>query len=146
MPEGLPRKETEKEAIERIQSTEAHGNSYEKYRSLGGFLIETDFANALARAKANRTLDSHSLLQAQGMARAAGIVLEGKENGLDPRVALYDALNDILRVDPAGNINRYHYRKLEDKPLFAEALRMLGDTESLAKFLKTHSAISREGK
>ena len=124
---------------------EVKQSDYEKYRSLGGFLIETDFANALARAKANRTLDSHSLLQAQGMARAAGIVLEGKENGLDLRAALYEALNDILRGD-GRDINRYHYRKLEDKSLFAEALRMLGDTESLAKFLKTHSAISREGK
>src|SRR3989338_2073474 len=134
MPEGLPRKEAEKEAIERKQSTEAHGTSYEKYRSMGGFLNETDFANALAQAKERRTVEPHSLLQAEGMAKAAGIVLEGKENGIDPLVALYDALNDILRVDPAGDINRYHYRKLEDQSLFAEALRMLVDTESLAKF------------
>ena len=134
MPEGLPRKEAEKEAIERIQSTEAHGTSYEKYRSVGGFLSEADFVNALALAKEKRTLDSHSLLQAEGMARAAGIVLEGKKNGIDPRVALYDALHDILRANPGRDINRYHYRKLEDQSLFAEALRMLGDTESLAKF------------
>ena|SRR3989344_1185038 len=127
-------------------SLEAPQNDYEKYRNAGGFLSEADFANALAEVKARRTVEPHSLSQAEGMAKAAGIVLESREEGIDPRVALYDVLHDMLRVDPAGDINRYHYRKLEDRSLFAEALRMLGDTQSLAKFLKTHSAISREGK
>ena len=126
-------------------SLEAPQNDYEKYRNAGGFLSEADFANALAEVKARRTVEPHSLSQAEGMAKAAGIVLESREEGIDPRVALYDVLHDMLRVDDR-DINRYPLSQLSDQPLFAEVLRMLGDTQSLAKFLKTHSAISREGK
>jgi len=85
-------------------------------------------------------------LQAEGMAKAAGIVLESREEGIDPRVALYDVLHDMLRVDTQGDVKRYHHSQLDDQPLFAEALRMLGDTESLAKFIKMHPNIFREGK
>jgi len=127
-------------------SLEAPQNDYEKYRNAGGFLSEADFANALAEVKARRTVEPHSLSQAEGMAKAAGIVLESREEGIDPRVALYDVLHDMLRVDTQGDVKRYHHSQLSDQPLFAEALRMLDDTESLAKFLKMHSAISREGK
>ena len=58
---------------------EVKQSDYERYRSAGGFLNEADYANALAQAKERRTVEPHSLLQAEGMAKAAGIVLESRE-------------------------------------------------------------------
>src|SRR3990167_8248391 len=95
---------------------EVKQSDYEKYWSAGGFLIEADYANALAEVKARRTVEPHSLSQAEGMAKAAGIVLESREEGIDPRVALYDVLHDMLRVDDR-DINRYPLSQLSDQPL-----------------------------
>ncbi|MDP2788734.1 MAG: hypothetical protein Q8O46_01605 [bacterium] len=130
-------------SIEHTPSAER--NSYEKYRSAGGFLNEKDYADALAEARDRKTVNPHSLeqQQAQVMADETGIVLKNRHEGIDPRVALYEVLRTATNGDPQ---ERNHYSWKDDWSLFAEVLRILGDAKSLEKFLKAHPNIFPEGK
>jgi len=128
--------------LEKVKSPE--GNSYEKYQSAGGIINKTDYANALAQAKDKKSIDSNSLAQVQVMARRAGIVLQDRGTEIDPRVALYAVLQadtNFLNSTP-----KERYLRDRDQFLFMEVLRMLGDTESLERFLKAHPHIFPEGK
>ena len=125
---------------ERIRNAEL--NSYEQYKSLGGIINEKDYANALTRAKNVKAVDSHALAQAQVMANVAGIALEDPEEDIDPRVALYA----VLRGDTNIDREKHHHSQMSDQRLFAEMLRMLGDTTALKKFLAAHPHIFPEGK
>jgi hypothetical protein len=125
--------------LERLE--EAPVNNYEQYRSLDGIINETDYASSLARAKEMKTIDTNKRAQVQTMATASGIILE--DSGIDPRVALYA----VLRADQNPDLlSKYHHSQMTDQKLFAEVLRMLGDTESLKKLLETHPHIFPEGK
>ena len=116
-------------------------NSFERYQNAGGILDETDYANAIAEARGKKTVDPHHLGQAKVMAGVAGIVLkEGAQ--IDLRVALYD----VLRTHKGNPQQTNHFSGKDDQPLFAEVLRMLGDNESLDKFLKAHPNIFPEVK
>ncbi len=97
----------------------------------------------LQSTKEKRTLSPSSLRQAEEMARVAGIVLSEKGKGTDPRVALYASLREDVDVNLKGE---FDYSHLDDQHLFAEVLRMLGDTDSLKKFLKAYSNIFPAGK
>src|SRR3989344_4961252 len=119
---------------------EGRQSDYEKYQSLGVFLSEADFANVLALVKEETSVDPNSLRQAESRAKAAGITLESRGNGIDPRAALYGALHYLLRAAPGQDIKKYS-RRLDDQSLFAEALRIQGDTGSLAKFSEMHPGI-----
>ena len=133
-------------SLETQQGAAVEVNSYEQYRSAGGFLDETDYASVLARAKNKKTVNSHSLTQAGLMASVAGIELQDRGAQIDLRVVLYDVLNDVLRTATNRNPQKYHYSQMDDQSLFAEALRMLGDTEALEKFQAAHPNIFPEGK
>ena len=56
------------------------------------------------------------------------------------------ALYAVLRADANVDKEKYHHSQMSDQRLFAEALRMLGDTVSLRKFIAAHPHIFLEGK
>jgi len=119
-------------------------SGYKEYQALGGIINEKDYASALAKMKENRTVDEVRTDEAKVMARAAGVEL-GAEVARDPRVVLYDILqSDVNTSDP-----EYRDIRLSDQNFFAEALRMLGDKESLLnlrKFIDAHPYISFDNK
>lgn len=138
-------------SLETIQNPEVEGGNYRDYKIASGqfFKNETDYSSAIARAGGKKTIDSHTLAQAQIMARVAGITLEDPKEGIDQLVALYEVLAELRanrNLDPKEK-DKYNWSKMDsDQRLFAEALRMLGDSESLAKFLAAHPHIFLEGK
>ena len=96
---------------------------YQHYKELGGRINEIDYANALARAgSAYEALPDTSL---RVIAEYAGIVLTPS------MIRLYH----ILRNDKKPEEVKYHHAQMGDQPLFAEVLRMLGDTDSLNKLI-----------
>lgn len=115
---------------------EAPRNKYEQYRSLGGVINEEDYQSALDRIKGTVSLDKNLISQAGGIARASDIELHNLGGQLDPRVILYG----ILRTDTNPNAE-YHHSQMSDQKLFAEALRMLGDEDSLQKLIVAHPNI-----
>lgn len=116
---------------------DAPENTYERYKSLGGIINEKDYQSALDRAKHTTTFDLTLITQTETVARAGGILLHNAENSLDPRTILYG----ILRRDTNPEA-KYHHSSMSDQRLFAEVLRMLGDTDSLQKLIQAHSHIS----
>ncbi len=113
------------------------GGGYERYQALGGIINEQDYASALARAKEAAAVDKTQMAQVEVMARVAGIELK-TEGAVDPRAVLYG----ILRSDRNTSGAKYHHSQMGDQRLFVEALRMLGDEESLKKFIESHPHIS----
>lgn len=88
--------------------------------------------------ESDKKIDEHFITRAEFIAKTSGIELENSNGKLDPRVALYCVLRaDTSRDDP------HHYNRMEDQRLFAEVLRMLGDTESLKKLMDAHPNIFR---
>jgi hypothetical protein len=100
---------------------------YEEYKALGGIINEVDYARAIKKAEETASADEMSFQQARVLARSAEI--EILENN-DPRVVLYS----ILRNDQNISGAEYHHSQMSDQKLFAEALRISGDEESLGKF------------
>ncbi len=120
-------------------SENAERNGYEQYREVGGIINEQDYKSALERAKDTNTIDRALIAEAELMAETSGIALENSKDALDPRVALYGT----LRID-TNHGEQYHHSQMNDQRLFAEVLRMLGDTESLDKLMKEHPNIFEE--
>jgi len=112
--------------------------SYHQYRNLGGIINEQDYKSALTRAESVTTFDKTRKAQVEGIARFAKIELHNIEGAIDPRIKLYETLRGDIR--PEG-VERYH-GEMSDQRLFAEALRMLGDTKSLDKMIKAYPNIS----
>ena len=112
--------------------------SYQQYQELGGIINEEDYQSALARAKNTATLDAILIKQSELIARVAGIELRNAKDSLDQRTVLYG----ILRTDAKPKEVKYHHSQMCDQRLFAEALRMLGDTDSLNKLISAHPHIS----
>ena len=113
-------------------------NSYQRYVELGGIINEKDYRGALDRVKDTTTLDKALISQAENIAERAKIILRNSEDTLDPKIILYG----ILRADTAPEGTKYHHSQMSDQRLFAEALRMLGDADSLEKLIKAHPNIS----
>ena len=108
--------------------------SYQQYRELGGIINEEDYQSALDRAQSTARLDNESLVaQVELIAKVSGITLHNSEDILDQRTILYG----ILRTDTNSG-EKYHHNRMGDQQLFAEALRMLGDTDSLKKLIEAH--------
>ncbi|MDP3954472.1 MAG: hypothetical protein Q8Q06_03605 [bacterium] len=112
-------------------------NSYQRYLELGGIINKKDYASALERAKNITAPDNTLIMQADSIAKFAGIKLSGP---LDKITILYG----ILRKDVQPKEAEYHHRQMSDQRIFVEALRMLGDTESLDKMIKAYPNISFE--
>lgn len=113
------------------------GNSYQKYQGLGGIINEGDYRSALARAKDTIKLDDRLVSQSELIARVAKIELNNTKDSLDQRTILYG----VLRSDKPEGV-KYHHCQMSDQRLFAEALRMLGDVDSLNKLVSAYSNIS----
>jgi len=112
-------------------------STYGQYAGLGGIINEKDYQSALERAQNTNERNEYLIAQTETIARAAGIELHNSKDSLDPRTKLYG----ILRHDENPEA-QHHHSQMSDQRLFAEALRMLGDTESLEKLIKTHPHIS----
>lgn len=126
----------EKEA-EREDTKNISEYNYEQYQSIGGIIDKKDYQSALNKARDTVALDKALILQAEGIADSAGITLLNSEGVLDPRIILYG----ILRTDIKPE-NEYHHSQMSDQRLFAEALRMLEDVDSLQKLIETYPNIS----
>lgn len=111
--------------------------SYRRYVELGGIINEKDCRSALSRAGKTTTLSVSSMAQVEGMAKRAGIVLHNSEDSPDPRAILYGILRSDRVPEP-----KYHHSQMSDQRLFAEALRMLGDADSLKKVIEAYPNIS----
>ncbi len=118
--------------LEQVPSLKIEENGFEKYQSLGGVLTEDEFTQAMTKAQGLDKVDPYSLRQAQGMMNIAGIELK---SGNDIRVALYDVLR--LHFNPGLK----HATLVDDQPIFAEVLRIVGDIPALDKFLGAYPNI-----
>ena len=112
--------------------------SYHQYWELGGIINEKDYESALTRAKNTPALDAARTKQAEEIAKFAGIKLDNTKDGIDQRIILYE----ILRSDTKPEEVTSHHSQMSDQRLFVEALRMLGDVESLDKMIKAYPNIS----
>ncbi len=121
-----------------MQDAEKEKNCYERYRKLGGIINEKDYGSALARTRNTATLDTTLIKQLEYIARIARIELHSTKNAIDQRIILYV----VLRTDTAPKEVKYHHSQMSDQRLFAEALRILGDVDSLNKLINTHPHIS----
>lgn len=113
-------------------------NNYQQYLELGGIINEKDYEDALARAQKTTTLDETRIRQAENIAKFAGIELRNTEGAIDQRIILYG----ILRSDVRPEGVKRHRGQMSDQRIFVEALRMLGDVESVDKMIKKYPNIS----
>lgn len=114
---------------------------YRQYQENGGIINEKDYESALTRAQDAATKTEDILeKQARHIAEFAGIELYDEKDAVDPRVALYG----VLRTDAKPEDTAHHHSQMSDQRLFAEALRMLGDTASLQKMIAAYPNISFE--
>lgn len=88
--------------------------TYQRYLELGGTLSKDDYNNAFHVSEGKTESRESIRLQAENIAKDAGIELHGPS---DSRIVLYRLLNG----------------KMTDHRLFREVLRMLDDTDALAK-------------
>ncbi|KKU53091.1 MAG: hypothetical protein UX74_C0005G0025 [Parcubacteria group bacterium GW2011_GWA2_47_10b] len=117
------------------QPENAERNGYELYRGAGGIIDdENDYNSALEHAKNMKMINKHMIEQAGLISQISDIVLS----------PLQEALYSVLRED-TNLAKKYHYNQKGDQFLFAEVLRMLGDTESLKKVMDAHPNIFRNG-
>jgi len=120
-----------------MQRQTKENDAYGSYRTLGGIINEKDCISALDRAKKITAFNESLIRQAENIAKHAGIVLENSD-GVDPRVKLYA----VLRTDNRPEDVKYPHSQMSDQRLFAEALRILGDVDSLNKVIAAYPNIS----
>lgn len=116
---------------------------YQQYRELGGIINEEDYENALLRAKNPVALDTDPVRKLElvaavkTIAELAGIELHNTKENLDRRVILFG----VLRTDARPKETKYHHSQMGDPKLFAEVLRMLGDTDALDKLIDAYHKV-----
>ena len=120
-----------------VQHQIGEGGAYNKYQELGGIINEKDYVRVLEKVKKTATFNRTLIQQAENITEYAGIVLENS-GGVDPRVKLYV----VLRADNKPKDVKYHHSQMPDQRLFAEALRMLRDVDSLNKVIAAYPNIS----
>lgn len=114
---------------------EQEKDPYAQYQELGGIINRKDYESALQRtAETAAVSDTTMVEQVEKMARFAGIELQNEKSANDPRVKLYA----VLRGDSKPEEIKYHHSQMSDQRLFAETLRMLGDTEALNKLIDAY--------
>lgn len=112
-------------------------NAYRQYVDLGGIINEKDYASAMERAD-DTVVDETTMAQVKVMTGHAKIELYNTNDSIDQRIKLYKILRNDVR--PEGV--KYHHSSMSDQQIFVEALRMLGDKESVNKMIETHPNIS----
>ena len=125
------------ETSETIQAAPEDENNYSSYQKLGGVINEKDYLSTQLRAKFETTPSASTVAQVEVMARVAGIELHTQSGAADERIILYG----ILRADNKPADVEHHHAQMGDQQLFAEALKMVGDSDSLAKLIASHPAI-----
>ena len=113
-------------------------NNYQRYLDLDGIINKDDHRSAFMKVQDTVILDEALIKQAENIAKFAGIELDSSKDTVDPRIILYG----ILRRDVRPKGVKYHHDQMSDQRIFVEALRMLGDTESVNKMIKAHPNIS----
>ncbi|MCK9352174.1 MAG: hypothetical protein WCT49_03040 [Candidatus Paceibacterota bacterium] len=113
-------------------------NCYKRYAELGGIINESDYNSILARAYNEPPRDAISVMQAGSIAKCSGIKLHNTKVALDKTTTLYE----IMRLDKMPKGVEYHHCQMDDQRLFAEALRMIGDIDSLDKLFRTYPHIT----
>ncbi len=140
-PELMEHEVQDPQDVESKETQDSLEDNYMHYIELGGIINEKDFQNALARSKQTTSLNKAAIAQSEVIAHRSGIELHNSNDSLDPRTVLYG----VLRSDTAPTTakeGKYHHSQMSDQRLFAEALRMLGDTDSLEKLIAAHPHIS----
>ncbi|MBI4088192.1 hypothetical protein HY418_02290 [Candidatus Kaiserbacteria bacterium] len=117
----------EEASVNNTPSVEQGKDGYGLYRKLGGASSEEDYKSVLREADTIMPSET-SMMQAEHMARHAKIELQ--KDGYGSVVRLYAALRDNER-----------YVRTGDQEVFAEALRILGDANSLKKFTEANIEI-----
>lgn len=121
-----------------MQAAPKENNCYKRYQELGGIINEKDYENAFTRAKNTTALNIVLIKQSEMIAEFAGIELYNTKDAIDQKTILYG----ILRTDTKPEKTQYHHSQMCDQRLFAEALRMLEDTDSLQKIIEAYRNIS----
>ena len=116
-----------KAGINNMPSIEQEKDRYELYLKLGGVSKRKNYRSALHEAETITPSES-SMMQAENMAQRAKIELQ--KDGIGHVVRLYAALRGNER-----------YAQESDQKVFAEALRMLGDSDSLKKLTEANIEI-----
>lgn len=115
-----------------MQEALEEDNSYKRYRELGGIINEKDYESILQRATSDSATGAALAKQASRIADIAHITP-------DKRVfRLYRTMRNDTK--PAGV--KHHHSQMSDQRLFAEALRMVGDADSLDKLISALPNIS----
>lgn len=114
-------------------------NCYQRYKELGGIINEKDYESALTRARNTVALHITLIKQSEHIAEFAGVELHNTKDVFNPRTIFYGVLRTDVKSDPKI---KYHHSQMCDQRLFAEALRMLGDADSLQKVIVAYPNIS----
>ena len=120
-----------------MQDAPKKNNCYQRYKELGGIIKEKDYESALARAKNTTTLNIVLIKQSEMIAEFAGIEFYNAKDAADQRVMLYGTLRNDTRPEKTP----YHHSQMSDQRLFAEVLRMLGDTDALSKLINAYHKV-----
>ena len=111
--------------------------SYARYKELSGIINEMDFLNARRRTRETITGSNKDLTEIETIAKVAGIELHNTKKAVDDRVKLYS----VLRGDDKPKDVENHHAQMGDVRLFAEVLRMEGDTDSLDKLIDAYHKV-----
>ena len=103
--------------------------TYQHYLELGGIINENDYNSAMMRTQNTTRFNESIIRQAENIAKVGGIELHNTGDTVDPKIILYG----ILRSDVRPEGVKHHHQQMSDQRLFAEVLRMLEDTDALAK-------------
>ena len=124
---------------------------YDDYKELGGEIGKEDYEDTLKKAAIAAAPDANSIEQAKFIAKTAAITLNERvvrlygilRNASVPSHITADIQKDKAegKFDPRAPYEIRHYTQMNDQQLFAEALRMVGDTDSLNKFKSRFSNI-----
>jgi len=123
-----------------MRDGEQKKDTYAQDQELGGIINRKDYENALQRSAEATAVSDTIVAQVENMAKFAGIELQKEKSPNDPRVKLYA----VLRGDSKPEDVKYHHSQMSDQRLFAEAVRMLWDVDSLNKMIAAYPNISFE--
>lgn len=120
-----------------MRDSKQEKDPYARYQELGGVINRNDYESALKRSGETAKVSDTAIKQVENMAKFAGIELQNEKSVNDPRIKLYA----ILRGDKKPEEVKHHHSQMSDQRLFAEALRMLGDTEALNKLTEAYHKV-----
>jgi|GEM_PF-3164036 len=113
--------------------------SYEQYQESGGILEHAPFKKLLRKAEIDIQESKMCAAQVTAIAQAAKIDLDGAGNLSNETVAVYK----LLRTNAIADVYFInHHRGMCDIQIFADALRIVQDDDSLEKLSRAFPHIS----